>query len=98
MFSRTRFSISRVQAPFGHERLLNRFRVAEFEVTDFSGDDGTFMSRFQTWDQFGFKLASFLWVQVTNFLRDINKRGDSFVMALFCTFFCYATSSANLNR
>jgi len=67
-------------------------------VTDFSGDDGTFMSRLQFGDQFGLEFASFLRVQVTNFLRDIDKRGDGFVVAFFISLCGYATSSANLDR
>ena len=42
-----------VQTPFGFEGFLDFLGRREFEVTDFSGDDGTFMSRLQFGDQFG---------------------------------------------
>ena len=87
-----------VQTPFGFEGFLDFLGRREFEVTDFSGDDGTFMSRLQFGDQFGLEFASFLRVQVTNFLRDIDKRGDGFVVAFFISLCGYATSSANLDR
>ena len=55
------------------------------------------MSRLQFGHQFGLEFAGLLWVQVANFLRNIDKRGNGFVMALFLTLGGYATSSANLN-
>ena len=42
-----------VQTPFGFEGFLDFLGRREFEVTDFFGDDGTFMSGLQFGDQFG---------------------------------------------
>ena len=93
----TRGSRSRIQAPLGLQWFFDFLRLREFQVTDFSGNDGTFVSGFQFGHQFGLEFASFLRVQVTNFFRYINERGDGFFVALFGAFFSHTASSTDFD-
>merc|ERR1711862_368211 len=69
----------------------------EFQVTDFTGNDGTFMGGLQFGHQFGLEFAGFLGVQVTDFFGNIDESSDDFVVAFFGTFFSDTTSSTDLN-
>jgi len=51
----------------------------------------------QAGDKLGHKFADILGVQVTNFLRDINKGGENFLMALLITFLKDTSSTADLH-
>ena len=93
----SRFRKCGVQAPFGLQRFLHFLGIREFEVANFTGNDGTLMSRLQFGHQFGLEFASFLRVQVADFLRNVDEGSDGLVVALFGAFFGDATSSADLN-
>ena len=93
----TRCSRSRIQAPLCLQWFFNFLRLRELQVTDFSGNDGTFVSGLQFGHQFGLEFASFLRVQVANFLRYINERGDGFFVALFRAFFSHTASTTDFN-
>ena len=93
----TRGGRSGVQAPLGLQWFFNFLGWSEFQVTDFTGNDGTFMGGLQFGHQFGLEFAGFLGVQVTDFFGNINESSDDFVVAFFGTFFSDTTSSADLN-
>jgi len=93
----TWFSWGRVQAPLGLQWLVNLLWRRELEVASFLGDDGTFMSWLQSWDELGLEAASLLWVQVTDFLWDVDKGGDGLVVAFLWSFFGHTASTADLD-
>ena len=93
----TRLSGSGVQAPLGLQGLLNFLRVGELEVADFPRDGGALSNWVELGDQLGLEAAGLLGVQVTGFLRNINKRGDDLIVALFGSFLSDAASTADLD-
>jgi hypothetical protein len=94
----TRFSWSGVQAPLGLQWLLNFLGLGELEVADLLGDGGALSNRVELGDKLGLETASLLGVQVTGFLRNIKKRCDNLIVALFWSFLSNTACSADLNR
>ena len=86
-----------VQTPFGLQWFLNLLGRSEFQVTDFTGNDGTFMGGLQFGHQFGLEFAGLLGVQVTDFFGDIDEGSDGFVVTFLGSFFGDTSSSADLN-
>ena len=72
--------------------------MGELKGAGFLGDNGTLVYRFQLRNKLGDKSAGFLGVEVTNFLRNINKRSDNFVMTLLSTLLKCTSSSTDLYR
>jgi len=90
-------SWGRVQTPLGLQWLFDLLWGGELEVAGLLGDDGTFVSRLQSWDKLGLEAAGLLWVQVTDLFRNIKERSDGLVVALFWSLLSHTASSANLN-
>ena len=91
-------SRSGVQTPPGLQRHLLLCWCGELEDAGLLWNDGALVLRGESGNELGDKLAHFLWVQVTHFLRHINERCEDLVVALLWTFFKGAPSSTDLNR
>merc|ERR1711970_1324004 len=52
----------------------------------------------QLWYEFGNKSAGFLWIQITDFFRNIYQRCSDLIMTLLRTFFISTSSSTDLHR
>ena len=87
-----------VQAPLGLQRSVHLLWCGELEDASLFGDDGALVLWGKSRHKLGDKLADLLWVQVTDFLRHVNKRREDLVMALLWTFLKGASSSTDLNR
>jgi hypothetical protein len=72
--------------------------LAELEVADLLGNDGALSLGVELGDELGLEAASLLGVQVTNLLRDIEKRSDDLIVALFRSFDGRAALTTNFNR
>jgi len=86
-----------VKTPFGEERFVNLLGLGELKGAGFLGDNSTLVLGLELGNKLGDETAGFLWVQVTDFFGNINKRNNNFVVALFGSFFECATSTANFN-
>jgi len=86
-----------VQAPLGLEGLVNLLGVAELQVADLLGNDCALMLRLEGRNQPGLETASLLWVEIADLLRNIEKRGNSLVMALLRALSGDTASTADLN-
>ena len=93
----TRCSWGWIKTPSGEERFLNLLGLGELKGAGFLGDNSTLVLRLQLGNKLGDESTGFLGIQITHFLRNINKRNNNFIMALFRSFFKCTTSSANFN-
>ena len=93
----SRSSWGGVKTPSGLQRLGNLLGLAELEDAGLLGDNGALVDGGQAGDKLGHKLADLLWVQVTNFLRNVNKGGENLLVALLITFLEDTSSTANLH-
>jgi len=93
----TRFSWSGVKTPLGPEGLVNFLGLAELKVADLLGNGGALSNRVKLGNQLGLEAAGLLRVQVTGFLRDINKGGDNLIMALLISLLSDASSTTDFN-
>ena len=84
-------------APFGLEWLIYYLRVGKLEVAHFLGDDGAFMLRFEFRYQPCLEFASFLWVQIAYFLRNIKEGCNCLIMALLRALISSAASTTYVN-
>ena len=73
------------------------FGLGELEVASLLRYNCALVFWCQSWHQLGNKSASLLWVEITNFLRDIHKGGNNLVMAFLSPFFIGTASSTDLN-
>merc|ERR1719150_1443444 len=87
-----------VEAPFGLQRNCDLLGLRELESAGLLRDNGALVLRLQSGNKLGDISAGLLWVQVTDFLRNINKRSEHFVMTLFISICEDTSSSTDLNR
>lgn len=71
--------------------------MGEFQVADFSGDDGALGRRLQAGDELGGKSTSLLGVQVAQLFRDIGEGSDLLVVTFFGSLFGDTTGAANFD-
>jgi hypothetical protein len=93
----TRLGRGGVQAPLGLEGLFDFLRVGELEVADFPGDGGALSDGVEFGDKLGLEAAGLLGVQVTGFLRDVNKGSDDLIVALLRSLLSDTASTADLD-
>ncbi len=91
-------SRTRILAPAGLEWLVNLLRGSKLQIAGVLGNGGALGLGFQAGDQLSLETARLLWVQVTDLLRNINKRGNGLVMALLRSFFSDTPSTTDLYR
>jgi len=86
-----------VQAPLGFQWLSHLLWAGELEVAGLLRNDSTFMGWLELGHKLGLEAAGLLGVQVANFLWDVNKGSDLFVVALLWALLGNTASSTNLN-
>ena len=89
---------TRVQTPLCQQRLVHWPRAGELEDTRLFWNDRALVFWGQPRHKLVGEFASFLWVQVADFFRHIDERGENLIMALLWSFLENTTSSTDLNR
>jgi len=87
-----------IQAPFCQQWLVHWSWTGELEDTGLSWNNCALVFWSQPRHKLVNEFANFLWVEVTNFLRNINERGEHLIMTLFWTLLKNTTGSTDLNR
>ena len=86
-----------INAPLCHKGLVIALGGGELQVTDFLGDDGTFVLRLQSGHQLGGITTSLLGVQVADLFGNIQQVVNFLVVALRLSLFHSATLTAHFD-